>query len=757
MPSAERESLRLVGYADRLRARSGDEVTFMVSCEADTYGASIVRLVHGDENPAGPGFKEHVVRELPSLAGRVQTIHPGSAVIVRDAPVLAGDRAWTLLAWIWSTTTGCAQSVMGRWAPEPGGVRLVLGAEGRLQLEFEAGRRRATVSASEPIRRREWYLVAATWDPRTRQASLIQRPARTWPSDPTSASVVGTTDVLPAQLPDEVPFVIGAGGFGPEGEVLLAFDGRIEAPSVVAAALAAQRIEGIARGDRIPLAELSAAWDFGAATASRAPDVSGRSRHGTLFNGPERAVTSHLWDGTVSDFRTDPRQYAALHFHSDDLDDARWAPDFRFRVPDDLPSGVYAARLRSGSDEDHIPFIVRPHVGRPGAPLALLLPTLTYIAYANDHNDEAAPEHRRWKLPTSAPFADTGTWARAHEYIRGNALLSLYDTHADGFGVSTSSRLRPMLNVRPRFRFRQLASPARFSADLYIVDWLEALRYRFDVITDEDLHAEGHELLAPYAAVVTGTHPEYATAPMLNALATYREAGGRIAYLGGNGFYWVTSVDPERPHVIEVRRTGGTGPFEAPPGEHHHATTGEQGGLWRNRAHAPQQLVGVGFSASGSDAGAGYVRHPASHDEAVSWIFEGVAGDAFGDVRSLVLRHGAAGYEMDRADVALGTPPDAVLLATSTDHLPSYRPALEELERAQGWPLSDDLPAPRGVHPIVRADLVYLDRGKGGAFFSTGSIGWAACLSANSYDNAVSRITDNVLRRWLGRTRGGTA
>ena len=27
-------------------------------------------------------------------------------------------------------------------------------------------------------------------------------------------------------------------------------------------------------------------------------------------------------------------------------------------------------------------------------------------------------------------------------------------------------------------------------------------------------------------------------------------------YLGGNGFYWVTAVDPEGPHMIEIRRRG---------------------------------------------------------------------------------------------------------------------------------------------------------------------------------------------------------
>ena len=46
-------------------------------------------------------------------------------------------------------------------------------------------------------------------------------------------------------------------------------------------------------------------------------------------------------------------------------------------------------------------------------------------------------------------------------------------------------------------------------ADLYLLDWLEQMGHRYDVITDEDLHAEGLQLLAPYRVVLTPTHPEY--------------------------------------------------------------------------------------------------------------------------------------------------------------------------------------------------------------------------------------------------------
>ena len=50
---------------------------------------------------------------------------------------------------------------------------------------------------------------------------------------------------------------------------------------------------------------------------------------------------------------------------------------------------------------------------------------------------------------------------------------------------------------------------------------------------------------------------------------------------------------------------------------------------------------------------------------------------------------------------------------------------------------------------MVRADLVFFETPNGGAVFSTGSIAWAGSLAHNGYDNNVSRLTENVLRRFL--------
>ena len=38
------------------------------------------------------------------------------------------------------------------------------------------------------------------------------------------------------------------------------------------------------------------------------------------------------------------------------------------------------------------------------------------------------------------------------------------------------------------------------------------------------------------------------------AVESYLAAGGRLAYLGANGFYWRVAFDPDRPWVMELRR-----------------------------------------------------------------------------------------------------------------------------------------------------------------------------------------------------------
>jgi N,N-dimethylformamidase len=229
-------------------------------------------------------------------------------------------------------------------------------------------------------------------------------------------------------------------------------------------------------------------------------------------------------------------------------------------------------------------------------------------------------------------------------------------------------------------------------------------------------------------------------------------------YLGGNSFYGVVSVDPHRPHVAELRRWGTSWPFEVPPGERHHSSTGEPGGTWRNRGRGPHAVVGMGTAGAGFDRGSPYLRMPDSHDPRVRFVFAGLAdGELIGDVPSLQVRWGAAGYEFDRVDTELGSPGTTLLLASSNRFNQSHIGMLDDrlwfMQGRDGATVGDPQ-VPGRPHRFARSDMSYLEYPQGGAVFSAGAICWRACLSAYGYDNTVARVTENVLRRFADTPAG---
>ena len=308
-----------------------------------------------------------------------------------------------------------------------------------------------------------------------------------------------------------------------------------------------------------------------------------------------------------------------------------------------------------------------------------------------------------------------------------------YAHHHDGSGVIFSSHLRPVLNLKPK------CGLWGFTADTNVTAWLEQTGVTFDVLTDDALHSRGLDLLGRYRVIVTGTHPEYWTTPMLDALESYLAGGGRLLYLGGNGFYWRAAFHPAYPASVEVRRAeDGTRYWISEPGEYVHEATGELGGLWRRLGRPPNLLTGIGFAAQGFGDSGYYRRNPGWDDPRVSFAVEGIEGPGcFGDHGTV--GGGAAGQEIDRYDAKLGSPSHAIVLASS-DGLGEDMLRTKEEFVATGVP-------DRGSE--VRSDVVFFEGPEGGAVFSAGSIAWAASLATNEYDNDVARLTTNVLRRFV--------
>jgi N,N-dimethylformamidase len=199
------------------------------------------------------------------------------------------------------------------------------------------------------------------------------------------------------------------------------------------------------------------------------------------------------------------------------------------------------------------------------------------------------------------------------------------------------------------------------------------------------------------------------------------------------------------PGVIELRRAeDGIRYRDEEPGEYYLELTGEYGGLWRRLGLPPQALVGVGTVAVGFDKSGYYRRTPESSDPRAAFIFEGITLDEIiGDFG--FLGNGASGSEIDATDPLLGTPVHALVVARSEGHSANTLICPDEI--GFNSPVLDGVQNPR-----VRADMTFFETPGGGAVFSVGSIAWAGSLPHHAYDNNVSRLTRNVLLRFLDPT-----
>jgi N,N-dimethylformamidase len=739
---------RVLGYADPLSVAPGEEMRFMVGTldGRHRYRAEVVRLVSGDTGPGTPGLKT-VPLSTPidgEHEGTPQPIDVGSYAIVDQPEAFGGLTRFTVQAFVQSTRVPVRpvprrQVIMGTWMEDRrAGFALLLEETGALALLVGDGAEHALVSTGVPLAARRWYHVASAVDLVAGTAVLAQTPLVD--HTPSLERLASTTRAIRVgALPGGAFFLAAARRSVENGRLRTTWhwNGKIDRPSLARRALSPAQLEAAAtaRTTRVPPEDAIGLWDLAAdIPGDRVTDRSPNHLHGRTVNAPKRAVTGHNWDGTEMDWRRAPHQYGAIHFHDDDLHDAGWRTSHTLTIPAGARSGVYALRLEAeGGPEFWVVFYVRPPRAGPRARAAFLASTATYLCYSN---------YRMRMQPGPAelfigalPTVDTTDLLLMYHPELG---ASTYDTHSDGSGVCHVSRLRPVVNTRPRGRLWNLF------LDLCLLDWLEAHDQPHDVITDDDLHAEGLRLLERYQVILTGCHPEYLSREMMDALEAYLGRGGRLMYMGGNGFYWRVSYPAAHPGLIEMRRAeDGTRAWAEPVGEYYHSSTGEYGGLWRRQGRAPNTLVGVGFVAQGFDRSSYYRRTPASRDPRARFIFEEIDEEVIGDFGTA--GGGAAGLELDAWNPALGSPAHALVVASSEDHSNAFQLVNEEMTISSA--------ATDGqFSPAVRADMVFYEHPGGGAVFGTGSIAYVGSLGHAGYANNFSRLTLNVLRRFLDPT-----
>ncbi|OWW21097.1 N,N-dimethylformamidase beta subunit family domain-containing protein [Noviherbaspirillum denitrificans] len=717
----------IIGYTNRSSARPGEQVEVKVSSDYDgSYDVDFVQILSADPNPASTGvrYREMAAPFNGSYPSRKQQVRTGSYGVVdipggtgigngwtfsvRVQPWLLDEKYQTVAVLVMQQSISISISARDTVLALPSGLQVAL----------------------PPMFRKKWYELRVVSD--GAKVSFHQIPLHRRDGGPVHKTVLGGLqhDLALQRV------VLAAEWDESSGRYSRFFNGRLEDPAILTSTIDTPELldlECVANRS----GDVAHWWDFSADIPGQTLSDRGiRRAPGQVINLPTRAVCGSRWSGREMNWTQAPRDYAAIHFHEDDLYDSGWETDFVATIPENLASGVYGFRLRCGRSEDVIPLYVLPGKAAPKKAVALLVPTFTYQVYANfdraNFDDAYRARRAEWGGYPHHP-------AEHREYG-----YSTYDRHRDGSGVIYSSSRRPVLTDRPGYICyvdRKGSGIRHLSADMHIVEWMHASGIEFDVITDHDLHHEGRALLQDYHCVLTGTHPEYHTVETLDALQAYIDDGGKFVYLGGNGFYWKLGISNSVPDVLEVRRAeAGTRAWASDPGEYYHALDGAFGGLWRRNRRPPQALVGVGMTAQGYFEGTYYRRLPESYRPDMAWMFEGIQDELLGDFG--LSGGGAAGFELDRADIELGTPVNAVVVARSEKHQAHFGVTPEEV--------LSTLPhiGGGGSADLIRADMTYFETPGGGAVFSVGSITFCGSLSHNNYENNISQLLRNVVRRF---------
>ena len=373
-------------------------------------------------------------------------------------------------------------------------------------------------------------------------------------------------------------------------------------------------------------------------------------------------------------------------------------------------SGLYYFWARTPSGRTFsFPWVVAPE--KPRADVAVLASTNTWNAYNNFGG------RSNYINPAGLPARPTVNARQDLDRYRPPA--EVWSPHDSEFQPLTFDRPEPFNHIFDATPWDEQSAEdpvgGRVQSGLApgewrLLAWLEREGIGYDYYADAQLH-DGTLPLDAYRVLILTVHPEYWSREMyLRVKQWVHERGGKLMYLGGNGLNCEVALEGDTmrclSHVNSFRYGLGGSKDNDPEF------------IYDSRMHRTLEseatLLGVATTDAGLMTAAPYRVLRADH-----WVYAGTGlhdGDLFGE-RTLHERvpGGASGHE--------------------TDKISRFSPGnVEHLAK--------------GTNPDVGgADFVYYRHASGGEVFSAGSMTWIAALLA---DAAVSRITANALRRFLG-------
>ncbi|HEY1565064.1 MAG TPA: N,N-dimethylformamidase beta subunit family domain-containing protein [Gaiellaceae bacterium] len=237
------------------------------------------------------------------------------------------------------------------------------------------------------------------------------------------------------------------------------------------------------------------------------------------------------------------------------------------RLASSWPSGDYIARLTWSGHTDYAPFVLRP--SRLGtAPVLVVEPTNTWHAYDVVGDDSWYLDPKVHAVDLTHPFA-------------------AYDVRGE----------RVPAGLPEQF----------WKLDLGFLRWYWPSGFRADFFADDDLERiSSAAQLSRYSLIVFAGHEEYVTSHVYDLITQYRDAGGNLAFLSANNFFYEVEVHGD----TMVGRT-----------------------RWRDIGRPEAALIGAQYVGWDEDR---YTNHPyhVVNTGAAPWLFAGTSlhvGSRFGN------------------------------------------------------------------------------------------------------------------------------
>jgi hypothetical protein len=393
------------------------------------------------------------------------------------------------------------------------------------------------------------------------------------------------------------------------------------------------------------------------------------------------------------------RQPPCAHVQATGLTECHWHPTLSLRIPRALSTGVYIAKISTGTGADDCLFVVQSL--RP-QPLLVQLPTPTYEAY--------------------------NAWGGDSVYPGGSDQVGVTGT-TQGVAVSYD---RPYDSVTGAGQF--------FSRDVAMVWFLERYGYPVSYTTGEAV-ANRPQQLTGHRALIDFGHSEYWSGPEEGAWSGALRRGTSLLFFGSDTLAW--RVRFERATAASSQ-AGSPGHVMVAYKEHaaEDPKTADPTGIFTDRG---ARLAGSAYlgciTPRLAQAGPPVYRYYSwspSPTLTPAWLF------ARTGITAATRISGIVGYELDQRTA--DTPPGTLLVGEGT------APCMGQAPDEPGEPV-----------PHAGDDLAEttLSTGPGGAIvFDTGTLGWELGLepvpnaspdAPRAPDPRVVAMTRNLLAHVLGR------